>query len=199
MNKRIRKGMIGALALAMAAGAGPFAFAKGAKGPSGNMNFRLNGYEVISSKQVSILAIGQVIANAEGQFGGTVTFTVVDPSTPAADVCTASIDSSTTPGTIKAPPADSFGTPSGLFEISMPFASITGTGGAGGLCEVDYESGDSLTLMCNRTLVHKNLVNDLDAGEYHCVATGATSLKNSVPVSAEGHLDISAGSNSPNG
>jgi hypothetical protein len=54
------------------------------------------------------------------------------------------------------------------------------------------------TLLCNRTLLHKNLANDLNAGQYHCVAQDVTVGGNPVGASLEGHLDIVSGSNGTN-
>src|ERR1700751_154506 len=87
MNKRVRMGLIGAAALTLATGAGPFAFAKG--GPSGNMNLRLSGYEVIGGGQVSVLAIGQVISDSGGTFSGNATMTATDGT--ETDVCAVNI------------------------------------------------------------------------------------------------------------
>jgi hypothetical protein len=164
MNKRIRMGVIGAAALAMATAAGPFAFAKG---PSGNMNLRLNGSETIATDQVSFLGIGQVISNSTGSFSGSVTFTASDAT--ESDTCTA--------------------------PISLPLSSVAAVSTADTFCTAN--GGATLALSCNRTLVHKNLVSDLDAGQYHCVVTGISGSAGVTGQSMEGHLDISAGANSP--
>jgi hypothetical protein len=56
-------------------------------------------------------------------------------------------------------------------------------------------------MLCNRTLVVKKDVNDLDAGQYHCLATsvtagtGATATING--ASLQGHVDSVSGSNAP--
>jgi hypothetical protein len=187
MNKRIRTGIIGAAALAMATGAGPFAFAKG---PSGNMNLRLNGSEVITvatvATQVNFLGIGQVISTTGGAFGGGVTFTASD--TAETDVCTGTI--TTGDGQITAP-VGAFASGTGLFTISVPMTVSESTP----LCAANDST--TFALACNRTLVHKNLVSDLDAGQYHCVVTGITGNAAITGQSMEGHLDISAGANSP--
>lgn len=190
MNKRIRKGIVGALALAMATGAGPFAFAKGA--PSlGNMNMRLNGNEVIGGDQVSVLAIGQVISDSGGLFSGSLTMTASDAS--ETDVCAVSIPSGD--GQITAP-TGSFSSSTGLFTITMKDLSASPTTGPDStFCAAN--NGAEITLSCNRTLAHKNLVSDLDAGQYHCVVTGITG-GSVTGQSMEGHLDIVSGSNAPN-
>lgn len=190
MNKRIRMGVIGAAALALATGAGPFAFAKG--GPSGNMNLRLNGYEVITS-QVSVLAIGQVISDSGGTFSGNLTMTATDPTTNETDVCAVNIPSA---GGQITKPGGGFSSTSGLFTIAMTDVAVSPvTGSTSTFC--GDNNGATITLSCNRTLVHKNLVNDLDAGQYHCVVTGISGAAAITGQSMEGHLDISAGSNSP--
>ena len=193
MNKRIRKGMIGALALAMAAGAGPFAFAKG---PSGNMNMRLNGNEIIGASSpgtpVSILAIGQVISDSGGTFSGNLTMTATDTS--ETDVCTVNIPQAA--GQITKP-VGGFSSADGLFTITLTGVSVSKVSGGSTFCTDN--NGANITLSCNRTLVHKNLVNDLDAGQYHCVLTGLSGGIDLLGASMEGHLDIVSGSNSPQG
>jgi hypothetical protein len=186
MNKRIRIGVIGAAAFAMASGAGPFAFAKG---PSGDMNLRLNGNEIIGASApgtpVSILAIGQVIVSpTTGAFAGSATITAVDAS--ETDVCAMTISG----GSITAPKGG-FSSADGLFTISLPLATTS----TGTFCGDNNTA--AITLSCTRTLIHKNLVNDLDAGQYHCVVTGITGGTDLLGASAEGHLDIVSGSNSP--
>jgi hypothetical protein len=187
MNKRIKMGVIGATALALATSAGPFAFAKG---PSGNMNLRLNGSETIAAAQVSFLGIGQVISNSAGSFSGSVTFTASDAS--ESDTCTAAIAQAA--GQITAPKGN-FSQTDGLFTISMPLSGIAAVTTTDTFCNANV--GAALALSCNRTLVHKNLVNDLDAGQYHCVVTGISGSAGVTGQSMEGHLDISAGANSP--
>jgi hypothetical protein len=189
MNKRIRVGIIGAAALAMATGAGPFAFAKG--GPSGNMNLRLNGSETVGGDQVSFLGIGQVISNSSGSFSGSITFTASDAV--ESDTCTGAIAQAA--GQISAPKG-AFSQTDGLFTISLPLSSVVAVTTADTFCTANNNA--TMSLSCNRTLAHKNLVNDLDAGQYHCVVTGISG-GSVTGESLEGHLDISAGSNSPQG
>jgi hypothetical protein len=187
MNKRIRIGVIGAAALAMASGAGPFAFAKG---PSGNMNLRLNGSEVISGSVVSVLAIGQVISDQNGVFSGSVNMTASDVT--ETDLCAVAIP---TGGGQITKPAGSFSSPTGQFTITMTGLTATPiTGPKSTFCAAN--DLETITLTCNRTLVHKNLVSDLNAGQYHCVVTGITG-GTVTGESMEGHLDIVSGSNSP--
>jgi len=181
--------MIAAAAMVAAVGAGPLAFAKSGKPtPSGNMNLRLQGYEIIGPNQVSILGIGQEIVDTGGSFRGDETFTFVDPASITTGVCEGSIA-----GAI-AFQGGSFGAGGqGQFNITMTFTPSTPASGA---CDTTVT-----TLLCNRTLVHKNLANDLNAGQYHCVATSVKvgGAATPVPASMDGHLDIVSGSNGPTG
>jgi hypothetical protein len=179
--------MMAAAAMVAAVGAGPLAFAKNGKPtPSGNMNLRLQGYEKISGEQVNILGIGQEIVDTGGSFLGDETFTYVDPASLGTGVCDGTISA----GAI-AFQGGGFGTDGqGQFNITMTFTPKGGTGGTA--CDTTVT-----TLLCNRTLVHKNLVSDLNAGQYHCVATNVTVGGTGVPASMEGHLDIVSGSNGP--
>ena len=74
MTKASVAGMMAGAAIMAAVGARSIAFAKG-KTPSGDMNLRLQGYEVLSATQSSVLAIGQEIVDANGNFGGDETST----------------------------------------------------------------------------------------------------------------------------
>jgi hypothetical protein len=160
--------------------------------PSGNLNLRLDGYEVVTPEgsttpaRLSIDAIGQVIADTHGNLSGAETFNAVDATMPAAEVCNGMVT-----GTIT-PPAGGFGSGDGEFAISLSFAP-TNTNA--------YCIPATTTMQCNRSLLHKLLVDDLDAGQYHCIVTGmiagtgATSTINA--ASMDGHLDSARGSNAP--
>lgn len=160
--------------------------------PSGNLNLRLDGYEVVTPEgsttpaRLSIDAIGQVIADTHGNLSGAETFNAVDATMPAAEVCNGTVS-----GTIT-PPTGGFGSGDGEFAISLSFAP-TNTNA--------YCIPATTTMQCNRSLLHKLLVDDLDAGQYHCIVTGmiagtgATSTINA--ASMDGHLDSARGSNAP--
>jgi hypothetical protein len=193
MNLKRRIVMVTATAmmLAVARGAARFAAAADLPVPSGNLNLRLNGYEVVTpesstSTRLSIDAIGQVIADTKGNLSGAETFNAVDATGPAAQLCNGTVS-----GTIT-PPAGSFGSGDGEFAISLSFTPSS----AGAYC-----IPATTTMQCNRSLLHKLLVNDLNAGEYHCIVTGmtagtgATSTINA--ASMDGHLDSARGSNAP--
>ena len=183
-----QQNLLGAIggAVILVAGAGQFAIAK-SSGPSGNLNLRVQGYELIGSSKVSIRAIGQQIADKQGNFNGDETFTYVDEA--AAPTSTAVCVGNIAGGTIAAQ-GGSFGTVGeGEFVITMPFTPATAFPGTACVAV-------TTTMLCNRTLVHKNLIDDLDAGAYHCVVTGVAGTGIG-GASMDGQLDSVAGSNSP--
>jgi hypothetical protein len=184
MNKGSFVRMMAAAAIVAVVGAAPIAFAKSVPAPSGNMNLRLQGYEVVGATQFSILAIGQEIADTGGNFAGDETFTYAEPLSTSTGVCGGAISA----GAIVFQ-GGSFGTEGhGQFTISMTFTPTAPASNTP--CQTtDY------TLLCNRTLVHKTLANDLNAGQYHCVAQEVKVGGNPVGASLEGHLDIVSGSN----
>jgi len=186
MHRWICKGMIGVLALAMAVGAGPLAAA--VLLPQG-MNLRLNGSEIVGSTEYSILATGQEVVGVSGHFSGDETFTYVQPgSSGATAVCAGSISAGVV--TLQ---SGNFGTlGQGQFTITMTFTPSAISSNTP--CDVtDY------TLLCNRTLQHRGLVNDLNVGQYNCVTTGVTVNGGAVPASLEASLGVLGGSNSPKG
>jgi hypothetical protein len=176
--------MMAAAAMVAAMGAGPAAFGKPT--PFGNMNLRLQGSEVVNATQSSILGIGQELADTHGNFAGDETFTYVDPVSFSTGVCGGAISG----GAIRYQ-GGSFGTEGqGQFTINMTFTPTTAVSNTP--CQTtDY------TLLCNRTL-HKNLADDLNAGQYHCIAQDVTVGGSAVGASLEGHLDIVSGSNGTN-
>jgi len=188
MRKRIRKGMIGVLALVMAAGAAPSAFAV----LPNDMNLRLNGSEIVGPTQYSIVATGQEVVAVGGHFFGDETFTYVQSGASGATaVCGGSI-SDTAVITLQTGSIGTLG--QGQFNITMTFTPSSGTSGTP--CDVtDY------TFLCDRTLQHRAQANDLNVGEYDCVATGVTVGTTPVPVPAslEGRLRVVGGSGSPQG
>ncbi|HVN90645.1 MAG TPA: hypothetical protein VMT61_12590 [Candidatus Binataceae bacterium] len=188
MNERNWWGVTGGVLILVAA-MGQLAQAKDKVPiPSGNLNLRIQGYAMVGSDQVSIRAIGQEIADTQGNFNGDETFTYVDAS--ASPTSTAACSGTVTGGTIVAQ-AGSFGTPGeGEFVITVPFSPTTPVTGTACVAQ-------TTTMQCERTLAHKPLVNDLNAGAYHCIVTGISGLGIGA-ASMEGHLDSVAGSNSPN-
>ena len=105
--------------MAVGMSAGRFAAAAELPVPSGNLNLRLNGYEVVTpessttSTRLSIDGIGQVIADTKGNLSGAETFNAVDATVPAEEVCNGTVS-----GTIT-PPTGGFGSGDGEFTISL--------------------------------------------------------------------------------
>ena len=193
MNLRNRIGIAAGAAMLIAVGmsAGRAVAADSLPIPSGKFNLRLNGYEVVtpessSAAKLSIDAIGQVIGDTGGNLSGAETFNAVDPTAPAEEVCNGTVT-----GTIT-PPSGGFGSGDGEFGVSLTFAPTS----AGSYC-----IPATTTMQCNRTLLHKLLADDLDAGQYHCIVTGMTAGGGSTTTinaaSMDGHLDSSRGSNAP--
>ncbi len=183
------KGIGVATGLALALAGATAAFAKGPVGPSGNLNLRIDGYEVFTptgeaTGQYTINGLGQVIGDSTGSLSGTLTYTQVDALTATEDVCADGVTGTTTA------PTGSFAQPDGSFTIALsltsPQANPAGCGGA------------TIDLLCNRTLVHHNLVSDLDAGTYHCIATGVTPTGGSaIPASLTVRIGSVEGANAP--
>ncbi|HLK85478.1 MAG TPA: hypothetical protein VKT27_03150 [Candidatus Binataceae bacterium] len=92
------------------------------------------------------------------------------------------------------PPSGAFGSGKGDFSISLTFTPAS----AGTYC-----IPATTAMQCNRTLLHRLLADDLNAGEYHCIVTamsagaGAAALIDG--ASMDGHLDSVRGSNAPTG
>jgi len=138
--------------------------------PSGNLNLRVTGSELLtpggdsSAVRLAIDGIGQVIGDSTGTLSGAETYTalVTNSSTvePAEQVCQGTISGSITP------PAGDFASTTGEFTASLTFTPVADS--------ASYCIPATTTLVCSRALFHEALVNELDAGEYTCVATGAT-------------------------
>lgn len=181
------KGIGVATGLAMALAGSSAAFAKGPVGPSGNLNLRIDGYEVFTptgeaAGQYTINGLGQVIGDSTGSLSGTLTYTQVDALTATEDVCADPVTGITTA------PTGSFSQPDGSFTIALsltsPPTNPTGCGAA------------TIDLLCNRTLVHQNLRPDLDAGTYHCIATSVTG-GSAIPASLTVRIGSVEGANAP--
>jgi hypothetical protein len=126
----------------------------------------------------------QLIGDSTGSLSGTLTYTQIDAIAATEDVCADTVTGTTTA------PTGSFAQPDGSFTIALslasPQANPAGCGGA------------TVDLLCNRTLVHHNLVSDLDAGTYHCVATSVTPTGGSViPASLTVRIGSVEGANAP--
>jgi hypothetical protein len=157
--------------------------------PSGNLNLRIDGYEVLTptseaAGQYTINGLGQVIGDTTGNLNGTLSYTQVDAAAASEDLC-----NDTVAGTVTAP-SGGFGQTNGSFTASLNLTSPAGNPAGCGAATID--------LLCNRTLLHHNLVNDLDAGTYHCVATSVTPTGGSlVPASLTVRIGSVEGANAP--
>ncbi|HTT76937.1 MAG TPA: hypothetical protein VMF50_13295 [Candidatus Binataceae bacterium] len=164
------------------------AYAK-ASAPSGNLNLRIDGYEVLaptvnSPAQYTVTGLGQVIGNSSGTLDGVLTYTLVDVSAATQDTC-----SDTVSGTIT-PPTGNFSQAGGSFTASLTLTETSG----GGECE-----SSTIALLCNRTLLHHDFVDDLNAGTYHCIATSVTPNDSSpIPASLTVRIGSVEGANAPN-
>jgi hypothetical protein len=155
--------------------------------PSGNINLRVEGYEITTATgtaaRISVDGIGQLLSDTAGSLNGVETFTAVDPSgVNAEEVCTGSVS-----GQITAP-SGGFASGNGEFTISL---SYTPASGAGTFCVATTAS-----LLCNRTLAHPAYIDDLDAGEYHCVVNNLSGSGISA-ASLNAHLGSVEGTNGP--
>jgi hypothetical protein len=195
MNLKSRIATVASAALILAAMAASSALAKKAPTPSsptpptpsGNVNLRVEGYETATatgtSTRISIDGIGQLLSDTAGSLNGVETFTAVDPSgVNAEEVCTGSMSGQITP------PSGGFASGNGEFKISLSYSPASG---AGTFCVASTAS-----LLCNRTLAHPAYVNDLDAGEYHCVVTDLSG-SGITAASMNAHLGSVEGTNGP--
>jgi hypothetical protein len=157
--------------------------------PSGNLNVRIDGFEVFtpsggSPGQYTINGLGQVVGDATGTLTGTLNYTQVSADLAVEDVC-----SDTVAGTITAP-GGSFGLSGGNFTIVLDITGPSSTPACGSA---------TIDLVCNRTLAHHNLVDDLDAGNYHCIATSVTPSggASTIPASLTVRIGSVDGANAP--
>jgi hypothetical protein len=184
-------GVATGLALALAA-SGTMALAAAKKAsPSGNLNLRVTGYEVLGggeAGQYTVNGIGQVIGDVNGSLSGQLTYTLVDAAAATEEVCGEQVS-----GTITKP-SGSFGLSDGSFTASLTLAPVS-TPAQTADCD-----GATVSLLCNRTLLHQNLADDLDAGAYHCIATGVTAAESATAINAAS-LDVTIhsveGANAP--
>jgi hypothetical protein len=193
----VRRYVIGAAIAGLAIagmGSGPALAKPSRPTPSGNMNLSFQGveYATVASEPTTIQVdgLGQLIADKQGNLSGAETFTAVNGEGQTENVCTGSVAGSITP------PNGNFGSGDGSFTASLVY---TPANGAGAYC---FPSGTTTTmLLCNRTLLHENLASELDAGTYHCVATGVSVSGGSDTINAatmRARIGITRGNNAPN-
>jgi hypothetical protein len=185
-------GTAAGLALAVAMASAGIASAAN-KTPSGNLNLQVTGYEVLTPSagiagQYTVNGIGQVIGDTGGSLSGGLTYTLVDVHLATEEVC-----NDTVTGTIT-PPAGGFASSDGSFTASL--ALVPGSGATAD-CE-----GATVSLLCNRTLLHQLDVNDLDAGIYRCITTSITPANGGTTLIDAASLDVTIdsvkGANAPN-
>jgi hypothetical protein len=185
-------GAAAGLALAAAVASGGIAFAA-RKPPTGNLNVQITGYEVLtpsegSAGQYTVNGLGQVIGDTGGSLSGDLTYTLVDVHLATEEQCHDTVTGTTTA------PTGGFASSDGSFTASLTLAPGSG---ATADCE-----GATVSLLCNRTLLHKVFVDDLDAGTYHCIATSVAAVSGGTTLIDAASLDVTIdsveGANAPN-
>ncbi|MGA2409582.1 MAG: hypothetical protein ABSG46_04245 [Candidatus Binataceae bacterium] len=166
----------------MIAGVNGAAFAK--QTPSGNLNVRVTGYEILgggAAGQYTVNGLGQVIGDTTGVLDGDLIYTLVDAGAATEEECTEQISGSITA------PSGSFSLADGNFTGTLTLTPVSSP-----VQTADCD-GATLDLLCNRTLLHKGFVNDLDDGAYHCIATAATASGSATAIEAAS-LDVTINS-----
>ena len=138
-------------------------------------NVTFDGYYLVTNNsdaaQESLKGIGVIAADSAGALTGIEDFTLVNPSISPSPGSTLACTGSLAGGSaIKA-------NHDGTFGMSMDFVPDSNSAAAG--C---FQS--TTTYVCTRHVVLAKLENDLSAGQYHCVATGATSSTANVTIDA---------------
>lgn len=185
---KITRGISVASGLALILAGSGVAFAKGASapGPSGNLNVRIDGFEVLTPSggvagQYTVNGLGQVIGDANGDLDGVLTYTLVNAASASEQTCNDSLSGSTITA-----PTGNFSDTGGSFTASL---ALTAASGAASDCE-----SATIALTCNRTLQHHNFVDDLNAGTYHCIATGVTAASGGTTAINAASLTVRIGS-----
>jgi hypothetical protein len=138
-------------------------------------NVTFDGYYLVTNSSVAsqqtLKGIGVIEADSSGALTGIEDLTLVNPSLSSAPASTQSCDGSLAgDSAIKA-------NPDGTFAMSIDFVPDTPSVTAG--C---FQS--TTTYVCTRHVVRAKLENDLAAGQYHCIATGATSSTSNLTIDA---------------
>ena len=136
-------------------------------------NVTFDGYYLVTNNNVAsqetLKGIGVIAADAVGTLTGIEDFTLVNPSlvsSPGSTLaCTGSIGGGSA---IKA-------NNDGTFSMSMDFVPDSSAAGCFQL---------TTTYLCTRHVVRVKLEQDLSAGQYHCIATGATTSTANVSIDA---------------
>ena len=138
-------------------------------------NVTFDGYYLVTNSslasQQTLKGIGVIEADSAGALSGIEDLTLVNPSLSAAPGSTVSCDGALAgDSSVKA-------NPEGTYGMSIDFVPDTPSAIAG--C---FQS--TTTYVCTRHVVRAKLENDLAAGQYHCIATGATSSTSNVTIDA---------------
>ena len=134
-------------------------------------NVTFDGYYLVTNdgvaSQETLRGIGVIEADSAGALTGLEDFSLVNPSLSSGPGATLACSGSLGGGsTIKA-------NNDGTYAMTIDFVPSTTS------C---FQATTAYT--CTRHVVRQRLENDLSAGQYHCVATGATSSTASVTIDA---------------
>jgi hypothetical protein len=165
--KKFVSSLIGIAAFAMATSAiaapAPRAF-----------NVTFDGYLLVTnnstSTQESLKGIGVITADPAGALSGIEDYTLVNPSLSGSPGSTLDCSGSLGAGSITANNDGTFG-----MSIDLVPDSKSTTAGC-------FQS--TTTYVCTRHVVRESLEKDLAAGQYHCIATGATSSTANLTIDA---------------
>jgi hypothetical protein len=134
-----------------------------------------DGYYLVTNDSVasqeSLKGIGVIEADAAGALTGIEDFTLVNPSLNSSPQSTLACRGSLAGGSAITANND------GTFGMSIDFAPDSNSAAAG--C---FQS--TTNYVCARHVVRQKLESDLSAGQYHCVATAASSSTSNVTIDA---------------
>jgi len=137
-------------------------------------NVVFDGYLLVTnnstSTQDTLKGIGVITADAAGALSGIEDYTLVNPSVSGTPGATLACSGSLASGSVT---ANNDGTYAMSIDL-VPNAASTTAG-----C---FQS--TTTYVCSRHIVRPALQDDLAAGQYHCIATGATSSTSNVTIDA---------------
>jgi hypothetical protein len=138
-------------------------------------NVTFDGYYLVTNNSVAaqetLKGIGVIEADSAGALTGVEDLTLVNPSLNPAPGSTLTCSGSLAGGSAIT------ANPDGIFGMSINFTPDSTSATAG--C---FQS--TTTYLCTRHVVRAKLEGDLAAGQYHCIATGATSTTANVTINA---------------
>jgi hypothetical protein len=167
--KKLTTSLVG-IAAAMGLAAPAMAFSPAPRA----FNVTFDGYYLVTNDSVasqqSLKGIGVIEADAAGALTGIEDVTLVNPSLNSSPGVTVACSGSLGVGSAITANND------GTFAISLDF--VPGADSAAGCFQA------TTSYVCTRHVVRAKLESDLSAGQYHCVATAATSSTASVTIDA---------------